>query len=87
MTHIPYGHTLEDERRLFERHDTPDRVRKFLPRGELGKALDRLGLTEQVLSNLLDGTLWQHQIFAGAVACWPHPLASYAVKPAEQLVE
>ena len=68
VTHIPYGHTLEDERRLFERHDTPDRVRKFLPRGELGKALEQLGLTDQVLSYLLDETLWQNQIFAGAVA-------------------
>jgi uncharacterized protein len=68
VTHIPFGHTLEDERRLFERHDTPDRVRSFLPRGELGKALKGLKLLDQVLEYLLNGSLWQNQIFAGAVA-------------------
>jgi len=68
LTHIPYGHTLEDERRLFERHDTPERVRKFLPRGELGRALKKLDLTEEVLRFLLEEGLWQNQVFAGAVA-------------------
>ena len=68
VTHIPFGHTLEDERRLFERHDTPERVKSFLPRGELGKALKELKLLDRVLQFLLDGSLWQNQIFAGAVA-------------------
>lgn len=68
VTHIPYGHTLEDERRLFERHDTADRVKQFLPRGELGRELKRLKLLDAVLQNLLDSGRWQNQIFAGAVA-------------------
>ena len=40
VTHIPFGHTFEDERRLFDRHDHPDRTRRFLTRGTLGRALD-----------------------------------------------
>jgi len=68
VTHVPFGHTLEDERRLFERHDTPSRIKRFLPQGELGKALKKLGLLDDVLSILLDSSLWQNQIFAGAVA-------------------
>lgn len=68
VTHVPYGHTLEDERRLFERHDTPKRIRQFLPRGELGKALKNLGLLDSVLEILLDSSRWENQIFAGAVA-------------------
>lgn len=68
LTHIPFGHTLEDERRLFERHDAPSRVKKFLPRGDLGRQLKSLGILDEVLRILLDDTLWQNQIFAGAVA-------------------
>jgi uncharacterized protein len=68
VTHVPYGHTLEDERRLFERHDTPRRIKRFLPQGELGKALKGLGLLDDVLTILLDGSMWQNQVFAGAVA-------------------
>lgn len=68
VTHVPYGHTLEDERRLFERHDTPRRIKRFLPQGELGKELKNLGLLDNVLSILLDGSRWENQIFAGAVA-------------------
>lgn len=67
VTHIPYGHTLEDERRLFERHDTPHRIKSFLPRGELGRQLKKLGLLTAVLTNLLEPDRWQNQIFAGAV--------------------
>jgi len=68
VTHVPYGHTLEDERRLFERHDTPHRIKRFIPQGELGKALKELDLLEPVLENLLNEERWQNQIFAGAVA-------------------
>lgn len=68
VTHVPYGHTLEDERRLFERHDTPRRIKRFLPQGELGKQLKSLNLLDEVLDILLDGSRWENQIFAGAVA-------------------
>jgi HD superfamily phosphohydrolase len=68
VTHVPFGHTLEDERRVFERHDTPERVRGALPRGELGAALAKLDLLEPVLEIALDPARWEHQITAGAVA-------------------
>lgn len=69
ITHIPYGHTLEDERRVFQRHDTPQRLRQALPRGALGQRLRQLGLLESV-QNILGGTPeqpWHSQIFSGAV--------------------
>ena len=68
VTHIPYGHTLEDERRVFDRHDTEERIRNALPQGELGKALDRLKLTERVLEIALDPSRWEHQLTSASVA-------------------
>lgn len=52
VTHIPFGHTFEDERRIFDRHDTPQRTEYFLGQGELGRRLKRLGLAEEVLDLL-----------------------------------
>lgn len=43
VTHVPFGHTLEDERRLFPRHDKGTRLGRLLD-GELGAGLDRLGI-------------------------------------------
>ena len=42
--HVPCGHTFEDERRIFPRHDEPARTRRFLGDTALGAALRRLGL-------------------------------------------
>ncbi len=40
VTHIPFGHTFEDERRLLTRHDrSPARYRILLEQGELGEKL------------------------------------------------
>jgi len=51
--HVPYGHTFEDERRIFPRHDVPERTRHFLGEGtELGRALARHGLRDGVLGAL-----------------------------------
>lgn len=47
VTHVPFGHTLEDERRLFPRHDKGARLARLLD-GELGAALERLGLRREV---------------------------------------
>ena len=52
VTHIPFGHTLEDERRLFDRHDTPERMLRFLRQGELARVLDRRGLRDSVEATL-----------------------------------
>lgn len=69
LTHIPFGHTLEDERRVFERHDAPQRVLDLLPRGSLGAALRKLKLLDPVLQ-ILTGRPeqpWHAEIFAGTV--------------------
>lgn len=50
--HVPFGHTFEDERRLFPRHDGPERTRHFLGETALGEALERLGLRGFVRSAL-----------------------------------
>lgn len=67
--HIPFGHTIEDERRLFPRHDTPARVRALLRGGELGRELKRQGLAEPVVA-LLTGKAdppWLGEIVSGTV--------------------
>lgn len=68
ITHVPFGHTLEDERRIFERHDVPARLCQALPQGELGAALRSLKLLDPVLEIACDATRWEHQLTAGAVA-------------------
>jgi HD superfamily phosphohydrolase len=69
LTHIPFGHTLEDERRVFSRHDTPQRMRDFLPRGQIGKALSAAGLLAPVLEILTEGSAprWHSEIYSGTV--------------------
>jgi HD superfamily phosphohydrolase len=47
VTHVPFGHTLEDERRLFPRHDKGSRLARLL-NGGLGEALERLGVRAEV---------------------------------------
>jgi HD superfamily phosphohydrolase len=47
VTHVPFGHTLEDERRLFPRHDKGQRLARLLG-GALGDRLSALGLKEAV---------------------------------------
>lgn len=69
ITHIPFGHTLEDERRVFQRHDTPERLRQFLPRGSLGQKLKQLKLLDEVLA-ILGGQPaqpWHSEVFSGTV--------------------
>ncbi len=51
VTHVPFGHTLEDERRLFPRHDKGRRLGMVLA-GGLGESLERLDLYEPVAAIL-----------------------------------
>lgn len=69
VTHIPFGHTLEDERRVFTRHDSPERLRQFLPKGQLGRELRKLHLLEPVMAILCGHPpqSWQSDIFSGTV--------------------
>lgn len=67
--HIPFGHTFEDERRIFPRHDTPARLRKLLSRGEVGRELRRQELLDPVLG-LLTGRSdhpWLCELVSGTV--------------------
>jgi len=54
VTHVPFGHTFEDERRLFERHDKGFRTAYFLrsPDSELAERLRVLGAADAVYSML-----------------------------------
>src|SRR5215467_9131600 len=49
ITHIPFGHTLEDERRVLPRHDKDeDRVEHFLKQSAVGRILNREGIQDAV---------------------------------------
>ena len=74
ITHIPFGHTLEDERRIFPRHDMdPRRIEFFVTQGEIGKILSRHKIQGKVLRLLTqkglpdDGPAWQSQIISHTI--------------------
>ncbi len=70
VSHLPFGHTFEDERKLFPRHDTAERLQYFLLQNELGDALEASGHREQVLSLLTDRQFsppWMRQIVSSTV--------------------
>ncbi|HLS88479.1 MAG TPA: HD domain-containing protein [Sphingobacteriaceae bacterium] len=52
ISHIPFGHTLEDEAGLFDRHDRRERLDVFLQDGPLAQVLARQGLAEPVTALL-----------------------------------
>lgn len=85
VSHVPFGHTFEDERRVFDRHDSPDRLAESLDRGELGRLLRRLGLLESVAAVLtgsepaVTSGAYGHQLVAGAVSA---DLADYLKRDA-----
>ncbi len=49
ITHIPFGHNIEDQTGLLPRHDRPERFAAMLGDTELGGVLARLGLQVEVL--------------------------------------
>jgi len=54
VTHIPFGHNIEDQTGLFHRHDSAYRFELMLATStELGAKLEELGLREDVLAILL----------------------------------
>lgn len=56
VTHIPYGHNLEDQDGIFERHDSTARFAGMLgPQTELGARLAELGVAQDVLAILTKG--------------------------------
>ncbi|MDG1051649.1 MAG: HD domain-containing protein [Planctomycetota bacterium] len=53
VTHIPFGHNIEDQDALFERHDSAYRYERMFTRDTpIGRVLDDLGLREEVFSVL-----------------------------------
>ncbi len=52
VTHVPYGHNIEDQTGLLPRHDEPERFRAVLGDTELGAELARQGLRDDVLAIL-----------------------------------
>lgn len=68
VSHIPFGHTFEDERSLFGRHDRPTRLGLFLESGELGARLTRHP-QGALVRDLLTGTIkdWRRDLVAGTL--------------------
>jgi HD superfamily phosphohydrolase len=53
VTHIPFGHNVEDQDQLFRRHDSAYRYERALDRGTaLGRTLEELGVRTDVFSIL-----------------------------------
>lgn len=77
VTHIPFGHNIEDQDGLFERHDSAYRyTRMFDASRPLGRVLDELGVRQDVFSILTkpgtpgrrDIPPYWHQILSGTIA-------------------
>ena len=69
ITHIPFGHTLEDERRVLPRHDQDkDRLRYFLEDSSIGTVLRRHGIDKDVWSILSGNAGIQSDIVGGAIS-------------------
>ncbi|MEX1025243.1 MAG: HD domain-containing protein [Planctomycetota bacterium] len=63
VTHIPFGHNIEDQTGLFHRHDSAYRYQRALdPKTELGGLLDELGARGDVLKTLLDAPGESHGV-------------------------
>jgi HD superfamily phosphohydrolase len=50
VTHVPFGHTFEDERRILPGHEKGDRLQTLLSDGDLSDRLNELGIKEEVAS-------------------------------------
>lgn len=56
ITHIPFGHNLEDQDGIFQRHDSTYRFQRILaPDTEVGARLAELGVADDVLAILTYG--------------------------------
>ena len=69
VTHVPFGHTFEDERRLLPRHDEDaDRLDTLLGRPGVAAVLERTGQAEAVRALLTGRTAdWRGQVVWGAI--------------------
>jgi len=74
VTHIPFGHTFEDERRLLQRHDrSEERFLHFFEDSELGRLIDRSAAGRLARSILRPdcefpaGKVYLRQIISGTI--------------------
>lgn len=68
ITHIPFGHTLEDERRVLPRHDKDEaRFSYFLIESTLGRRLLASGFQDEVLRILRGEAGFASEIIIGAI--------------------
>lgn len=68
ITHIPFGHTLEDERRVLPRHDKDEaRFAYFLQESLLAQRLRKSGFQDQVLHILRGDGGYASDIVTGAI--------------------
>jgi len=69
LTHIPFGHTLEDERRVLPRHDKDEeRVEHFYRRSAVGRILKREGLQDAVIGTIKGNNTYASDIVGGAIS-------------------
>jgi HD superfamily phosphohydrolase len=69
LTHIPFGHTLEDERRVLPRHDKDEeRVEYFFRRSAVGRILKREGLQDGVINVIKGNDSYASDIVGGAIS-------------------
>lgn len=75
LTHVPFGHSIEDQDGIFGRHDEPQRFRRmFASTTEVGRVMRELGILDDVLG-ILDANegpsrvppFWK-QIVGGTIA-------------------
>ncbi len=68
ITHIPFGHTLEDERRVLPRHDRDElRFAFFLLESSVAERLRNSGFQDEVLSILRGEAGFASEIVTGAI--------------------
>src|ERR1051326_6300650 len=69
LMHIPFGHTLEDERRVLPRHDKVEsRLNYFLRECTVGRILGREGMQDKVIDVLKGRQGFISDIVAGAIS-------------------
>jgi len=69
ITHIPFGHTLEDERRVLPRHDRDEeRVEYFLEQSAVGRILKREGIQDEVIGTIRGNDTYWSDIIGGAIS-------------------
>src|SRR5262249_55467230 len=69
ITHIPFGHTLEDERRVLPRHDKDEeRVDYFLRQSAVGRILRREGIQDEIIGAIRGNDTYSSDIIGGAIS-------------------